>query len=97
MPVHKEIHLWSLTEGRIVSKYSGFKQGLFVIRSCFGGWNERFVVSGGEDAKVYIWHRENGNLIQTLEGHSRPVTVVAWSPTNPNMFASASDDHTIRM
>ncbi|KAF9362637.1 hypothetical protein BGX34_005779 [Mortierella sp. NVP85] len=97
MPVHKEIHLWSLTEGRIVRKYSGFKQGLFVIRSCFGGWNERFVVSGGEDAKVYIWHRENGNLIQTLEGHSRPVTVVAWSPTNPNMFASASDDHTIRI
>ncbi|KAK3827521.1 MAG: WD40-repeat-containing domain protein [Benniella sp.] len=92
-----KIHLWSLTEGRIVRKYSGFKQGLFVIRSCFGGWNERFVVSGGEDAKVYIWHRENGNLIQTLEGHSRPVTVVAWSPTNPNMFASASDDHTIRM
>ncbi|KAI8354941.1 WD40-repeat-containing domain protein [Mortierella sp. GBAus27b] len=97
MPAHREIHLWSLPEGRILHKYSGFKQGLYVIRSCFGGWNDRFVVSGGEDAKVYIWHREKGNLIQTLEGHTRAVTVVAWSPTNPNMFASASDDYTIRM
>ncbi|KAI7824683.1 WD40-repeat-containing domain protein [Gamsiella multidivaricata] len=93
----KVIHLWNLAEGRVIRKYSGYKQGRFVIRSCFGGWDERFVISGSEDSKVYIWHRENGNLIQTLDGHSRAVTMVARSPTNPTMFASASDDHTIRM
>ncbi|KAF9202396.1 hypothetical protein BGZ49_007430 [Haplosporangium sp. Z 27] len=96
-PMQREIHLWSLSEGRIVRKYSGYKQGRFVIRSCFGGWDEQFVISGSEDSKVYIWHRDNGNLIQTLDGHSRPVTVVAWSPTHPSMLASASDDHTIRI
>lgn len=95
--MHREIHLWNLPEGRIVRKYSGYKQGLFVIRSCFGGWDERFVISGSEDSKVYIWHRENGNLIQTLDGHDRSVTMVAWNPTNPTMFASASDDNTVRM
>jgi WD40 repeat protein len=93
----REIHLWNLAENRIEHKYSGFKQGLYVVRCCFGGWDERFVISGSEDNKVYIWHKENGSLIQTLEGHTRPVTSVAWSPTNPTMFASASDDHTIRM
>ncbi|KAF9354010.1 hypothetical protein BGX26_008228 [Mortierella sp. AD094] len=96
-PIHRGIHLWSLADGRIVRKYSGYKQGLYVIRSCFGGWDEQFVISGSEDSKVYIWHRENGNLIQTLDGHSGPVTVVAWSPTNPTMLASASDDRTIRI
>ncbi|KAF9112035.1 hypothetical protein BGX27_004054 [Mortierella sp. AM989] len=97
IPIQREIHLWSLKEGRIVRKYSGYKQGRFVIRSCFGGWDEQFVISGSEDSKVYIWHRENGNLIQTLDGHSKAVTVVAWSPTNPTMLASASDDRTIRI
>ncbi|KAG0295600.1 hypothetical protein BGZ97_004794 [Linnemannia gamsii] len=97
LPMHREIHLWNLPEGRIVRKYSGYKQGLFVIRSCFGGWDERFVISGSEDSKVYIWHRENGNLIQTLDGHDRSVTMVAWNPTNPTMFASASDDNTVRI
>ncbi|KAI1306428.1 hypothetical protein EDD11_004759 [Mortierella claussenii] len=96
-PLHREVHLWNLAEGRVVRKYSGYKQGLYVIRSCFGGWDERFVISGSEDFKVYIWHRENGNLIQTLDGHTQPVTVVAWNLTNPTMFASASDDHTIRI
>ena len=89
--------MWNLAEGRIVGKYSGYKQGLLVIRTCFGGWDDRFVISGSEDNKVYIWHRENGKLIQTLEGHTKAVTSVAWSPTNPAMFASASDDYTIRM
>ncbi|KAG0222743.1 hypothetical protein BGW42_006346 [Actinomortierella wolfii] len=96
-PVPRDIHLWNLNEGRIVRKYSGHSQGRFVVRSCFGGYNERFVISGSEDFKVYIWHRENGNLIQVLEGHTRPVTVVAWSPTHPTLLVSGSDDHTIRI
>ncbi|KAG0042243.1 hypothetical protein BGZ83_000735 [Gryganskiella cystojenkinii] len=97
LPLMRDIHLWNLQEGRIERKYSGYKQGLFVVRTCFGGWDDRLVVSGSEDHKVYIWHRENGKLIQTLEGHTKAVTCVAWSPTNPTMFASASDDYTIRM
>ncbi|KAF9932513.1 hypothetical protein BGZ67_004708 [Mortierella alpina] len=96
-PMRRDIHLWNLAEGRIVQKYSGYKQGMFVIRSCFGGWDERFVASGSEDSRIHIWHRENGNLIQTLEGHQKGVNMVAWNPTNPSMFASSSDDNTIRI
>ena len=50
------------------------------------------------DSKVYIWHKENGSLIETLEGHSSGcVNTVAWNPANPCMFASGGDDSKVRM
>lgn len=52
----------------------------------------------GADAKVYIWHKENGTLIETLEGHgSGCVNSVAWNSANPTMFASAGDDKKVRI
>lgn len=50
------------------------------------------------DSKVYIWHKENGTLIETLEGHTGGcVNAVAWNPADPSMFASAGDDKIVRM
>ena len=103
-----------------IRKFKGQKQGEFVIRSCFGGAAENFVVSGsegecrlfkylGEDADwrtdglVYIWHKENGKLIDQLSGHGRGqsgkecVTTVDWNPRDPGMFASGGDDRKVKM
>ena len=42
--------IWSVgvDDGEVGQKYHGQKQGTFVIRSCYGGATEGFVVSGGE-------------------------------------------------
>lgn len=42
--------IWTLgvEDGEMRRKYRGLRQGKYVIRSCFGGATEGFVVSGDE-------------------------------------------------
>ncbi|KAG2327011.1 hypothetical protein Bca4012_035939 [Brassica carinata] len=97
----QEIHVWMIAgepEPRKVSKFSGHKRSRFVIRSCFGGYDENFIASGSEDSKVYIWRRafERGPCC-VLSGHEGAVNCVSWNLADLHMLASASDDKTIRI
>jgi WD40 repeat protein len=68
-----------------------------VIKTTFGGANDSLVASGSEDMKIYIWHRDKEERLAVLEGHSANVNAVHWSPSNSYLFASASDDKTVRL
>ncbi|CAE6420686.1 unnamed protein product [Rhizoctonia solani] len=93
-----EVQLWDLDAQRMCQKYTGHYQGKHVIRSCLGGPDEGFVLSGSEDQTVYVWKRDTGALIEVLSGHGNGcVNDVAWNPRDPALFASCSDDHTIRL
>ena len=48
----QEVELWDLNECGIVRKFVGHQQKNYVIRSCFGGANENFVLSGSEGRGV---------------------------------------------
>lgn len=43
-----EVHMMDIDQGYIVRKFKGQKQGTNIIRSCFGGAAENFVLSGSE-------------------------------------------------
>ncbi|KAL1987564.1 hypothetical protein VTN96DRAFT_3164 [Rasamsonia emersonii] len=93
-----QIQLIDIETTDVVRRFQGQKQGEFVIRSTFGGATENFVVSGSEDSRIYIWHKENSNLVEALEGHiSGCVNAVSWNPADPGMFASAGDDYIVRI
>ena len=68
---------------QLVKTFRGQNQERFVIRSALGGIDQSFVISGSEDSQVYIWHRQTARLLGRLEGHSRTVNAVCWSPIDP--------------
>ena len=86
------------TTGELIMRYDGAKQAEFVIRSCFGGAGENFIISGSEDSRVYVWRRQTGMQVAVLDAHAPgTVNAVAWHPTNSCIFASAGDDRRVRM
>ncbi|KAI6022746.1 WD40 repeat-like protein [Pisolithus marmoratus] len=94
------VHLLDLNDGHMARKFTGQRQRQHVIRSCFGGVDGNFVVSGseGDYRNVYVWQRDTGILLEVLSGHGNgSVNCVAWNPKNERMFASCSDDCTVRI
>ena len=87
-----KIELFDLNRKEVIHRYRGHKQEMFIIRCSFGGVNENFVMCGSEDSHLYLWNKEKGDLIEKIEGHSQVINSVHWNPTDPFIFASASDD-----
>ena len=83
-----EIQLWDYKENILIQKFFGQRQEQFIIRSCFG-YENRVVISGSEDGKIYIWDRSNGNILNVLPGHVPNNTV-------PNNLAANGDSNTRR-
>eukprot|EP00056_Hartaetosiga_gracilis_P010505 m.155675 g.155675 ORF g.155675 m.155675 type:complete len:192 (-) comp13327_c1_seq1:287-862(-) len=85
------VKLIDLRTHSLVRDYTGHSQGRFSIRSTFAGAHEHLIVSGSEDGKVFVWQREQGVVLQTMDRHFGPCNDVAWHPTK-TMLATCGDD-----
>ncbi|KAK9448428.1 WD40-repeat-containing domain protein [Limtongia smithiae] len=95
--MNHEVHLWDIDKVKLVRKAVGQQQDSNIIRSCFGGVADDFLLSGSEDSNIYVWKKDDARLIEILKGHTKAVSTVAWNPKDRHMFASGSDDHTVRI
>lgn len=92
-----ELLLLDATSLDVVSVFDGHfafttKESPFLIFT--EEWaNSDFLASGGEDHRVYVWHRRHGRLVRRLCGHTEPVNAVSWN--GKGLLASASDDHSV--
>lgn len=93
-----EAQLIDLYTSTVVQKYKGHTLAdEYIVRSTLGGAHESFVLSGSEDGYVYIWHKELGELVESIPGHAKRSNSVAWKPDDPSMFASCSDDGRVKI
>ena len=61
-------------------------------------WTLSRELTSSTEGSIYIFHKENGTLVEKLEGHEKGCcTSVSWNPANPCMFASVGDDAKVRM
>ena len=95
--IHPELQVWDLQLNQFIKRYTGHLQKKYYIKSVFGGYGQSFVASGSEDALIYIWNRSTEVLLNKLSGHTSIVNCVAWSPTDPSLLISGSDDYTIKV
>lgn len=92
-----EAQLIDLVTRASIQKFFGHTGGNFLIRSSFGGPNESFVLSGSEDGKILIWHKNTGAAVERLVAHNPRCNAVSWNPADPFMLASCGDDGRVKM
>ncbi|KAJ1978604.1 hypothetical protein H4R34_003151, partial [Dimargaris verticillata] len=91
------MQLWDMEHRQVVQSYKRQFQGRYILRPTLAGADSLYIACGDQDGGVYIWNRFTGQLKERLVGHRRTVNVVTWNPVNGRMFATASDDQTIRL
>jgi len=77
----------------IIKQYAGHKNEKYCVPNQYV--ENKYIISGSEDNKIYIWSMQHMKVLQILEGHTGPVFGINVAP-NSSKFASCSLDGTIR-
>ena len=91
-----KIILYNLSTKLVEEKYTGFSQKYMIIKCCFSGPDDKFILSGSEDFIIYLWERGLGeNPKYKFKSHFGIVnTIDMWGN---DFIISGSDDKNIKI
>jgi WD40 repeat protein len=93
---YPKILLYNLEKTKTEDKYYGHTQKTMIIKSSFAGEKDQYILSGSEDAKVYLWDRKvPGPPKYSFEGHLGIVNCVELLFND--VLLSVSDDKTLKI
>jgi WD repeat-containing protein 42A len=74
-------------------KYSGHLSERTIKGCNFYGLRSEYVMTGSDDASIYIWDKATGELLNVLKGHDDVVNCVVSHPELPLIASSGIDDY----
>ncbi len=54
-------------------------------------YNDSHIVCGSEDGQIFFWDLVEANVVGILDGHSKPVSCIAYHPSQHSMISGAQD------
>lgn len=90
------VHLWLGQGATVDSRHQALRGATGPLYAVAISPNGRLVVAGGYDARITVWDRVSGQLLQTLYGHTNCVYALVFHPDG-KLLASGSGDGTIRL
>ena len=93
---YPKILLYNLDKTKTEDKYFGHTQRTMIIKCSFAGDKDQYIISGSEDAKVYLWDRNSpGTPKYSFEGHLGVVNSIELLFND--VLLSVSDDKTLKI
>ncbi len=64
------LHLWHVPSQSLLCRFKGHQQNKYLLRCHLGGFNQQFLLCGGEDGRVFLWNAKSSEALQVLQAHS---------------------------
>jgi WD40 repeat protein len=73
------------------SKYEGHVSRRTIKGVNFYGPNSEYVITGSDDANIYIYNKSTAKLLRVLQGHNSVVNCITGHPSSPIIASSGID------
>jgi WD40 repeat protein len=91
-----KIILYNLVLKKVEENFSGHIQKFMIIKCCFGGEKDQFILSGSEDYTIYVWER-GFSMLPKYKFKEHLGVVNGAEMWNNDFIISISDDKTLKI